>query len=132
MEWVRFWDIADEEGRPGEDALALKPEPGGSRLIGGGRGEGVALADAATTSLSGTLLPFDEPELSFFASIAVSVFFLALVSFRDIADFLTSGPGRGEARPSVWVGVVLRTRSTSPAAGRGRTSVLYCVFKVHT
>lgn len=135
--WARFCGIvvADEEGRPGEGALTLKPEPGGGRRIEGGRGEGAAFVDPPTVSLRGTLLPVDEPELSFFASIGVSAFFLVLGSFRGIAGFLTSGTGRGEARASVWVGVVLRvvlTRSVSPTAGRGRTSARYCVFKVHT
>lgn len=34
--WVRFCGTVgvDEEGVPGEDGLALKPEPGGNRLIG--------------------------------------------------------------------------------------------------
>ena len=120
--------------RPGEDALTLKPEPGGTRLVGGGRGEGVALAGPPTTSLRGTLLPVDEPELSFFASVGVGAFFLVLSSFRGIAGFLASGTGIGEARLSVWVGVVLRAilaRSVSPV-GRERASARYCTFKVHT
>ena len=132
VRWGRFWGIVGGEGRPGEGALALKPEPGGSRLIEEGSGEGVVFADPPTTSLRGTLLPFDEPELSFFASVGVSAFFFVLSSFRGMADFLTSGKGIGEARPSVWVGVVLRTRSISPVVGRGRVSARYCAFKVHT
>jgi len=135
--WGRFWGIVavGGEGRLGEGALALKPEPGGSLLIGGGRGEGVALVDLPTASLGGRLLPVDELALSFLASIGVSAFFLVLGSFRGIAGFLTSGTGMGEARLSVWVGVVLRvilTRSVSPAVGRRGSSTRYFVFKVHT
>ena len=92
----------------------------------------MALVDPPTASLRGMLLPLDEPELSFFASVGVSAFFLVLGSFRGIAGFLASGAGIGEARPSVWVGVVLRTRSISPVVGRGRTSARYWAFKVHT
>jgi len=136
--WARFWGIVevDEEGRLGEGALAaLKPEPGGGRLIGWGRGEGVASVEPPTTSLRGTLLLDDEPELSFFASTGVSAFFLVLSSFRGMAGFLASGTDIGEARPSVWVGVVLRVtfvRSISPVAGRVRSSAQHCVFKVQT
>jgi len=134
--WERFWGIVavGGEGRLGEDALALKPEPGGGRLI-GGRGEGVVLVDPPAASLGGILLPADELALSFLASTGVSAFLLVLGSFRGIAGFLTSGTGMGEARLSVWVGVVLRvilTRSVSPAVGREGSSTRYCVFKVHT
>lgn len=99
---ARFWGIVvgDGVGRPGEGALALKPEPGGGRLV-GGCGEGVALVDPPTASLCEVLLPVDEPELSFLASIGVSAFFLALDSFRSTPGFLASGAGMGEARPSV-------------------------------
>lgn len=93
------------------------------------------MVDPLTASLDGILLPADELALSFLASIGVSAFFLVLGSFRGIAGFLTSGTGMGEARLSVWVGVVLRvtlTRSVSPAVGRGGSSTRYCVFKVHT
>ena len=95
----------------------------------------MALVDPPAVSLRGILLPVDEPELSFFASIRVPAFLLVLGSFRGKAGFLASGTERGEARPSVWVGVVLRvvlTRSVSPAVGRERNSARYCAFKVHT
>jgi hypothetical protein len=87
--------------------------------------------DPPTTSLRGTVPPVDEPELSFFASIGVSAFFCFLGSFLGIASFLSSGAGIGEARLSVWVGVVLRVAVASPVVDRERASVRYCAFKIH-
>lgn len=102
--------------------------------MGGGAGDGAVLVDPPTTSLRGALLPVDEPELSFFASIGVSAFFCFFDSFRGAAGFLSSGAGIGEARPSVCVGVVLRVtlaRSASPVVDRERASARYCVFRIH-
>lgn len=99
---ARFWGIVAGDGvaRPGEGALALKPEPGGGRLV-GGCGEGVAFVGPPTASFCEILLPADEPGLSFLASSGVSAFFLVLGSFRSMTGFLASGAGIGEARLSV-------------------------------